>query len=141
MRTRRYMNGKRRRVSPLRQKEETQSSGIGATHETVSQAKKILNPKLKPSTYMTDKQLVDLHEHKRKLKQPGGYHATDYQKGHKKKPNAGTKTKTKTKSLKIPLGGVVGMMLIPKSAGKGSSVIDPKTGKNKYTGKTEYTPF
>ena len=33
------------------------------------------------------------------------------------------------------------MMLIPKSAGEGSSVIDPKTGINKYTGKREYNPF
>jgi hypothetical protein len=40
------MNGKRRRVSPLRQKkEETSTSGVGATHRTVSQAKEFLKPK------------------------------------------------------------------------------------------------
>ena len=144
MRTRKYMNGKRRRVSPLRQKEEeSQPSGVGATHETVSQAKKILNPK--PHIMergWSDKQLAEYIEHTQKTKQPGGYHAGEFQKGHKKKVKEFEKkhTKTKTRGLKIPLGGVVGMMLMPKTLGA-STVIDPKTGKNKYTGKTEYTPF
>ena len=142
MRTRKYMHGKKRKVSPLhKHKEETSTSGVGATHETVSQVKKFINPKPKPRAYMTDRQLVDYQKHKAKINQPGGYHATEYQKGHKKKTNASKKTSTKTKGLKIPLGGVAGLMLIPKSAGKGSNVIDPKTGINKYSGKKAYTPF
>ena len=137
------MNGKKRRVSPLRQsKEEKPISGVGATHETVSQAKKALNPKKDIfNRGWSDKKIAEYIDHVNKTKQPGGYHATDYQKGHEKKTNTGTKTKVKTRGLRIPLGGVAGMMLIPTSAGEGSGVVDPKTGKNKYTGKTEYTPF
>ena len=132
--------------SSLRQnEEETQPSGVGATHRTVSQAKEFLKPK--PHIMergWSDKQLAKYIEHTQKIKQPGGYHAGEFQEGHKKKTKEfekkHTKTKTKTRSLKIPLGGVVGMMLMPKTLGA-SIVIDPKTGKNKYTGKTEYTPF
>ena len=146
MRTRKYMNGKRRRISPLKQsKEEKPISGVGATHRTVSQAKEFLKPK--PHIMergWSDKQLAEYVEHTQKTKQPGGYHAGEFQKGHKKKvkefEKKHTKTKTKSRGLKIPLGGVAGMMLIPKTLGA-STIIDPKTGKNKYTGKTEYTPF
>ena len=147
MRTRKYMNGKKRRVSPLRQsKEEKPISGVGATHETVSQAKKALNPKKDIfNRGWSDKQIAEYIDHVNKTKQPGGYHAGEYQEGHKKKAKEfikkNTKTKTKSRVSIRPLGGVAGMMLIPTSAGEGSGVVDPKTGKNKYTGKTEYTPF
>ena len=39
---------------------------------------------------------------------------------------------------KAPL---VAAMLSPLEAGRGSTVVDPKTGVNKYTGEKEYTPF
>ena len=141
MRTRKYMNGKRRRVSPLKQnKEEKSTSGVGATHETVSQAKKALNPKKDIfNRGWSDKKIAEYIDHVNKTKQPGGYHAGEFQEGHKKKGKKfrkNEKTKTISRSLKIPLGGLGGIMLIPKSAGEGSSVINPKTGINKYTGES-----
>ena len=147
MRTRKYMHGKRRRVAPLRQNEEKKlPSGSGITGTEIPKIKKFLRkPPNVFSRGYTDKQIAEYLEHTRKIKQRGGYHADEFQKGHKQKDKAfekkQTKTKTKSRDLKIPLGGVAGMMLIPKSAGEGSSVIDPKTGINKYTGKREYNPF
>jgi hypothetical protein len=53
-----------------------------------------------------------------------------------------TKTKTITSTTpKIPIGGIIGMTLTPLSAGKGSSVIDPETGINKYTGEKRKNIF
>jgi len=120
MRTRKYMHGKKRRASPLRQDEKK-------IYESVVPAevqKAILTPGKKVYTQKDKK---------------------NWEKESKKLIKQGQKAllpeKKTTHTPKIPLGGVAGMMLIPKSAGKGSNVIDPKTGKNKYTGKTEYTPF
>jgi hypothetical protein len=94
----------------------------------------------------SDKQWKEYAEHRKRLQQPGGYHAGEFQKGHEKKAKDWEKKKTKTKTItsttpRIPIGGIIGMTLMPLSAGEGSGVVDPKTGKNKYTGKTEYTPF
>ena len=38
-------------------------------------------------------------------------------------------------------GPFIAAMLSPLKAGEGSTVVDPKTGINKYTGEKEYTPF
>ena len=148
MRTRKYMNGKRRKISPLKQnKEEKSISGGGATHETISQAKKALNPKKDIfNRGWSDKQIAEYIDHVNKTKQPGGYHAGEYQEGHKKKAKEFIKKNTKTKTItsttpKIPIGGIIGMTLMPLSAGKGSSVIDPETGINKYTGEKRKNIF
>jgi len=46
---------------------------------------------------------------------------------------------------KIVKGGarlnLLAMMLSPSSAGKGSSVVDPVTGVNKFTGESTFTPL
>ena len=108
MRTRKYMNGKRRRISPLRQDEEEKlPSGAGLTGQEVYQIKKLLNPK--PDIFSrgwTDKQVAEYIDHVRKTQQPGGYHATEYQKGHKKRTKKLIREETKTKSTapRIPLG-------------------------------------
>jgi len=130
------MNGKRRRVSPLRQDDEIQVTNIlpGKAHslkETKESLKKI---------FQTKKQVENIkREHVKDLiKTKKANPKRDWTKeAHPGYPS----DKKTTHTSKPPLGGVAGMMLIPKSVGKGSSVIDPKTGKNKYTGKTEYTPF
>ena len=46
-------------------------------------------------------------------------------------------------SPKVPVGGpLVAAMLSPLEAGRGSTVIDPETGINKYTGEKDFfTPF
>ena len=148
MRTRKYMNGKRRKISPLKQnKEEKSISGGGATHETISQAKKFLNPKKDIfNRGWSDKQIAEHIDHINKTRQPGGYHAKEFQEGHKKNLKEFIKKNTKTKTItsttpKIPIGGIIGMTLMPLSAGKGSPVIDPETGINKYTGEKRKNIF
>jgi hypothetical protein len=94
----------------------------------------------------SDKQWKEYAEHRKRLQQPGGYHAGEFQKGHEKKAKDWEKKNTKTKTItsttpKIPIGGIIGMTLMPLSAGKGSSVIDPETGINKYTGEKRKNIF
>ena len=148
MRTRKYMNGKRRKISPLKQnKEEKSISGVGLTNETISQAKKALNPKKDIfNRGWSDKEIAKYIDHINKTRQPGGYYAGEYQEGHRKKAKEFIKKNTKTKTItsttpKIPIGGIIGMTLMPLSAGKGSSVIDPETGINKYTGEKRKNIF
>ena len=94
----------------------------------------------------SDKQWKEYAEHRKRLQQPGGYHAGEFQKGHEKKAKDWEKKNTKAKTItsttpKIPIGGIIGMTLMPLSAGKGSSVIDPETGINKYTGEKRKNIF
>ena len=94
----------------------------------------------------SDKQWKEYAEHRKRLQQPGGYHAGEFQKGHEKNAKDWEKKNTKTKTItsttpKIPIGGIIGMTLMPLSAGKGSSVIDPETGINKYTGEKRKNIF
>tara|TARA_R110002012_G_scaffold28090_1_gene88981 strand:+ start:11 stop:424 length:414 start_codon:yes stop_codon:yes gene_type:complete len=137
MRTRKYMNGKRRRVSPLRQDDDIQVLP-GKAH-SFKEMKESLR-----KTFETKKQVENrkLQHIKDLIKTKKANPKKDWTKEAKEliKQTYPSDKKT-THTPRLPLSGVAGIMLIPKSAGKGSSVIDPKTGKNKYTGKTAYTPF
>ncbi len=137
MRTRKYMNGKRRRVSPLRQNDEI--FVLPGKAHSLKETKESLR-----KTFETKKQVENrkLQHLKDLIKAKKANPKRDWTKEAKEltKQTYPSNKKT-THTPRLSLGGVAGMMLIPKSAGKGSSVIDPKTGKNKYTGKTEYTPF
>jgi ATPase subunit of ABC transporter with duplicated ATPase domains len=137
MKTRKYMNGKRRRVSPLRQDDEIQVLP-GSAH-SLKETKESLR-----KTFETKKQVENrkLQHIKDLIKTKKANPKKDWTKEAKERIKQTYPTDKKTiHTPRLPLGGVIGMMLIPKSVGKGSNVIDPKTGKNKYTGKTEYTPF
>jgi hypothetical protein len=137
MRTRKYMNGKRRRVSPLRQNDEI-----------------FFLPPKAHSLKETKESLRKIFQTKKQVENIKRQHIKDLVKAKKANPKRDWTKEAKeltkqtypsdkktTQTPRLPLGGVAGMMLIPTSAGEGSGVVDPKTGKNKYTGKTEYTPF
>ena len=60
----------------------------------------------------SDKQWKEYAEHRKRLQQPGGYHAGEFQKGHEKKAKDLEKKNTKAKTItsttpKIPKGGII----------------------------------
>ena len=134
----------------VKKENEMAEKGIGLTNETYWQVKRALKPK--PPFYKrgwTDKQIMEYLEH-RKLLQKQAQGKGTYGHGEKGVIDAknrkllkekNTKTKTISKP-RISIGGpLVAAMLSPLEAGRGSTVVDPKTGINKYTGEKEYTPF
>jgi len=62
----------------------------------------------------------------------------EIEKYRKKNPQTSISNKLLGLAKKSPL---VAATLSPLEAGKGSTVIDPETGINKYTGEKEFTPF
>ena len=127
-------------------------SGFGLQSEMYYMAKRALKPK--PPFYKrgwTDKQIMEYLEHKKLLQKQAQGRGT-YGHGEKgeidaKKMKKWIKKNTKTKTINPTgiatkaAGPFVAAMLSPLEAGRGSTVVDPESGINKYTGEKEFTPF
>ena len=61
---------------------------------------------------------------------------------NKRNPDSKIEPYKRSNNPKTPITNpLIAAMLSPLAAGRGSTVIDPETGTNKYTGEQQYTPF